>query len=87
MGELTTTRAIHSDIKDNPQFEKEIDAALLSYQNCDWGDLEQADKEANTRALDSNLRILAAYKTSNGKVYIITEWDRSYTTIMYAREY
>ena len=32
-------------------------------------------------------RILASYETYKGKIYIITEWDRSSTTILYPHEY
>ena len=42
----------------------------------------------NDNALrNGNDRILAAYDTSEGKVYIITEHDRSATTILFADEY
>ena len=34
-----------------------------------------------------NNRILASYETSKGKIYIITEYDRSATTILFADEY
>ena len=32
-------------------------------------------------------RILARYSTAEGDIYIITEWDRSYTTFMFCDEY
>lgn len=43
--------------------------------------------EANDIALTNGERILGAYNTSQGKVYIITECDRSTTTILFADEY
>jgi hypothetical protein len=46
------------------------------------------DMQSNDDAVKTgNDRILAAYNTSEGKVYIITEWDRSYTTLLFANEY
>lgn len=36
---------------------------------------------------NGNDRVLAAYETSQGKIYIITEYDRSYTTILFSHEY
>lgn len=46
------------------------------------------DKEMNDNALRTGTaRVLAAYDTSEGRVYIITEQDRSYTTILFADEY
>lgn len=53
----------------------------------DWGDLSFADKQANTVALVHGHRLVSAYETAAGKVYIITEADRSLTTIMLASEY
>ena len=44
-------------------------------------------KAENDRALESGDRILSAYETSHGKIWIITEWDRSVTTILFPSEY
>ena len=88
MGTVVMTRTVNNTIADNEQFAKEIMASLLKYTDCDWGDMCQEDKKLNDSAVKSGLnRILAAYKTSEGKVYIITEHDRSYTTILFANEY
>ena len=38
------------------------------------------------RYLNGN-RVLAAYNSTKGKIYIITEHDRSYTTLLFANEY
>ena len=54
----------------------------------DWGDLDAADMKANAEALKEDLRILSAYHLITGeKIYVITEWDRSYTTVMLAEDY
>lgn len=53
----------------------------------DWGDLCEEDKVANYDALKDGTRILSAYKLPNGKVWIITEADRSVTTILKPEEY
>lgn len=48
----------------------------------------EEDKQMNDEAVRSgNNRILASYETSKGKIYIITEHDRSATTILFANEY
>jgi hypothetical protein len=61
---------------------------LHRYISADWGDLSLGDKKANDNAVETgNDRILAAYNTSEGKVYITTEWDRSYTCVMFAEDY
>ena len=53
----------------------------------DWGDLCAEDVAANVRAVQNDERILSAYVLHGEKCYVITEWDRSVTTLMLAREY
>jgi hypothetical protein len=86
-GRIVATRGIASEAENNPTFAKEIAVAFNRYQRKDWGDLCQEDKELNNQALESDGRILAAYQTSKGKIWIITEWDRSTTTILFPEEY
>ena len=88
IGTLVFTRTINDAIADNEKFAEEITSALRRYINAEWGDLSLSDKKANDNAVKTgDDRILAAYHTTNGKIYIITEWDRSYTTILFAYEY
>lgn len=61
---------------------------LERHLTCDWGDLDPEDKEANDRALKTRDRLLSAYHLSTGtKVYVITEHDRSATTVLLPDEY
>ncbi len=54
----------------------------------DWGDLDQSDAAQNEAALKSGeARLFSAYETESGKVWIITEWDRSVTTILRPDDY
>ena len=54
----------------------------------DWGDLCDEDREANNRALYGGTRLLSAYKSNAGvKYWIITEADRSTTTILLPEDY
>ena len=55
----------------------------------DFGDLCDEDKDMNNSAIkNNNDRILSAYTLPNDeKIYVITEWDRSVTTVLYADEY
>lgn len=52
----------------------------------DWGAFAE-DKKANDEALLYDNRILSSYKNKAGKVWIITEADRSATTLLFASEY
>ena len=54
----------------------------------DWGDVSDSDARANELALRHDLRIMSWYQTSCGaRIQIITEADRSVTTILLAKEY
>ena len=63
---------------------------LLKRHQCgDWGDLKDPeDERANEQALRDGDRLLSAYNLSKGeRIWIITEWDRSYTTVLLPDEY
>ena len=54
----------------------------------DWGELCKDDTVANQEALETNLRLMSAYTTRNQtKLWIITEADRSVTTLLLPEEY
>ena len=53
----------------------------------DWGDLGAEDLQANTNALSSGDRLLSAYHYEGTKFWVITECDRSSTTILLPEEY
>jgi hypothetical protein len=86
-GQIVATRGIAEEIERNPFFALEVMEAFNRYQRLDWGELCEEDKRLNNEAVHNGERVLAAYQTSKGKVWIITEWDRSVTTILYPSEY
>lgn len=66
----------------------EADAFLARHHNGDWGNLDKEDRDENWIALDKRYRIISVYLTSTGsKIWIITERDRSTTTILLPEEY
>ena len=61
---------------------------LARHLQGDWGDVDQHDKRANDEAIKHELRLFSAYHTTNGvKLWVITEADRSLTTILLPDEY
>jgi hypothetical protein len=61
---------------------------LSKHLRGDWGDLCQEDKAENELSLRSGFRILSCYQVSETKiVWIITEADRSVTTLLLPEEY
>jgi len=86
-GRLVATRNIADGMESDPAFAQEIVAAFGRYQRNDWGELCPEDKAVNDQAAEGGERVMASYQTSKGKVWIITEWDRSATTILFLSEY
>lgn len=55
---------------------------------CDWGDMCDSDKKQNDDAVRTgNSRIFSAYEFSQGTIWVITERDRSVTTVLLPEEY
>lgn len=69
---------------------REANATPLEYirrhVTGDWGVLDAEDRASNERALVSGERILSAYMVGDAKIWIITEADRSRTTILTPQE-
>ena len=57
------------------------------HQNGDWGCVPPEDAEANEDALRTECRILSSYLVGTDKLWIITEADRSSTTLLLPSEY
>jgi hypothetical protein len=64
-------------------------ASLLARHAAgDWGELDAEDVRENEFSLANGFRLLSAYRLSNGvKVWVVTEADRSATTILLPDEY
>ena len=68
--------------------EQEPVGFLARHVTGDWGDLEEEDKQENELSVEQGYRILSAYTLSDEtRVWIITEADRSATTILLPSEY
>ena len=88
LGQLVMTRGVHSKIKEDVDFAVGVLDAFERYRNCDWGDLCSEDKAENEKSLRNGERIFAPYNIGNEKkLWIITEWDRSVTTLLLPEEY
>jgi len=65
-----------------------IETFLTRHCLCDWGELDPFDWEQNEIALKTGRRLLSAYTLLDGeKLWIITESDRSSTTILLPSDY
>lgn len=83
IGKTIITRAAQMSL--NPA---DVQAAMNRHAAGDWGDLDAYDKSANDNAILELERLVSAYHDSAGKkFYIITEHDRSVTTVLLPEDY
>lgn len=83
LGTTVMTRGADAEVPYVEMYE-----ALARHATGDWGEVCDEDKKSNDRALRTRDRLLSAYTTKNGvKFWIITEWDRSVTTVLLPDEY
>lgn len=83
LGRIVTTPGVAEKILIYDQI-----GALHRFRNRDWGEMDVEDIRSNDQALRDGERLLGSYTGSNGeKFWIITEWDRSVTTLLLPDEY
>ena len=83
LGRLVATPAVLGAIDGGS-----IKAALSRHSRCDWGDVCDSDWQMNNQAATHGERILSAYHDAEEtKFWIITEADRSYTTVLLPSDY
>ena len=88
-GQIVMTKSISDKMRDN-NFAGFVYNSLVRHLNCDWGDLSDEDWDSNERAyVNNDDRLFSAYidKKTNIKIWIITEYDRTVTTILFPSEY
>lgn len=83
LGRLLITRRARSELT-----EEDIWTALFRHQSGDWGELELEDEARNDIAVISGARLVSVYHSKAGnRFYVITEADRSSTTVLLPHEY
>lgn len=84
LGQLTATPAALAFLQEH---NLEIYPLMQRHAKGDFGDLDEQDVKANVHAVQHDERIFSSYKIANDKIWIITEWDRSLTTILMPQDY
>ena len=87
LGKLVMTRAVHDKMNSDIDFAIGVLESFERSNRWDWGDWCEEDKAENELALKDSERIFALYNIGSDKIYIITEHDRSVTTILFPYEY
>ena len=75
LGQVVVTSGINNMMRENKEFSDEVLISLKRYCAKDWGDICEDDAMVNESALEypDDLYLLGSYKTSYGKIWIITE--------------
>ena len=62
-------------------------ALVHRHHHGDWGDIDPRDRDANEAAVADGRRLLSAYAVQGETFWVVTEADRSATTILLPQEY
>lgn len=85
LGQIVATPAALAVLKKAGQ---DPDEFLTRHANREWGDLDKDDRRENDYSLEHGFRLLSAYRTNAGdRLWVITEADRTVTTLLLPEEY
>jgi len=93
LGTLVLTRGVNDRVADDAEFAKFVLRSIRRHASGDWGDLCDEDRQMNDAALERHegklqSRLFSAYEHPTfPKLWIITEWDESATTVLFPDEY
>ena len=93
MVQVVATSAIQSLMSSDLSFHTFIYTSLMRHEQGDWGEVAKEDHESNEMALVTGCRLFSVYECSEAHlvlgdcIWVITEADRSVTTVLWPREY
>jgi hypothetical protein len=92
-GTVVMTCGIRDLVFSDEHAEEVVQNCLERHCKGDWGDLCEDDKAMNNESLEAEKNgswtdsLFSSYETDIGKIYVITEFDRTVTTILLSEEY
>ena len=89
LGQILETPTIRQLRYESNEFNDFVRKSFERHCDGDWGDLCKEDKQLNDNGLKrGDDRLFSKYNYKNGvSIYVITEWDRSATTVLFPEEY
>ena len=90
LGRLVATKRVADLMGESKEFGEHVSDCLKRYITCDWGEMCEEDKQINDKAVKFGNRILASYENAvqkDWKIWIVTESDRSVTTVLFPEDY
>ena len=83
LGQIVITRHAQNVLSN-----RDLNEALIRHLEGDWGQVRESDRQLNDSAIQDGGRIMSEYCSGNGvRFWIITEYDRSVTTILLPSDY
>lgn len=91
LGEVVMTPNVSNKMVEDTAFSVYVSHCVTRHTKCDWGDMTDEDKNMNDDAIRTGQdRIFSAYENKerpDWRIWIITEWDHSRTTVLFPDEY
>lgn len=94
LGNVVATKSVWELIVENEKFSQFVTLCLSRYIANDWGEMDEEDLRSNDYAVSHDERLLASYRIPleveeafEDRLWIITEWDRSVTTLLFPGDY
>ena len=88
LGQMVMTAGVNARCAEDSKFSAFVLQCIGRHARGDWGNLSDEDKKENEFSLGKHLRLLSAYEVEElPKVWVITEADRSVTTVLFPEEY
>lgn len=87
-GRVVITRGVNDLMASNEEFAKQVMLSLKRHLAGDWGEVCDDDRVTNELSLRDGGRLFSVYKREGMPIiWVITEWDRSVTTVLFPDEY
>ena len=89
-GQIVATAGVAAKMEEDTKFAKHVNTCLDRHLSGDWGDVDAEDWGHNDQSAfhGGKSMLLSAYKhKTHPKIWIITEWDRSVSTLLFPSEY
>lgn len=92
-GQVVTTNGVAREMMLDHRFLEAVRECLDRHCSGDWGDVGDDSRQMNDDALEAEMngeptdRLFSLYDVGGREIYIITEWDRSATTVLFPEEY
>lgn len=92
-GPVMITPGVENLMNDSLESAVGVLACIGRHLNCDWGDIDDESRQMNDDAVECEEkgepteRIMSMYNSMDQTIWVITEWDRSVTTVLLPEEY